>query len=130
MAKKVQRAWFTEIVNGDTNLALVEKTSRTVDGVTDEWKAITEAGLKVTMELTYVDSDLTSPASTWSDISSRYHKSIVDKVIGMGYRDPRNKDLQSAEYFEALYLKGEKRAKKMARSHYYEGSGRIIPQDF
>ncbi len=130
MAKKVQRAWFTEIVNGDTNLALVEKTSRTVDGITDEWKAITEAGLKVTMELTYVDADLTTPASTWSDISSRYHKSIVDKVIAMGYRDPRNKDLQSAEYFEALYLKGEKRAKKMARSHYYEGSGRIIPQDF
>ena len=48
----------------------------------------------------------------------------------MGYRDPRNKDLQSAEYFEMLYKKGEKRAKKMARTNYVEGSGRIIPQDF
>ena len=130
MAKKVQRGWFTEIVSGDVKLALVEKTSRTVDGITDEWQAITESGLGIWIEAVINEADLSSTASTWNDISDRYHKTIVDKVIAMGYRDPRNKDLQSAEYFEALYLKGEKRAKKMSKSHYYQGSGRIIPQDF
>ena len=130
MAKKVQRAWFTEIVGGDTVLCLVEKTPRTVDGIKDEWQAVKETGLKIVVEYTGTDANLTSPTSTFNDINERYHKSIVDKVIAMGYRDPRNKDLQSAEYFETLYLKGEKRAKKMARSHYHKGSGRIIPQDF
>ena len=130
MAKKVQRAWFTEIKAGDTVLALAEKTSRTVDGVTDEWQAVTETNLRVIVDYTSTDADLTSPASTWGDIAARYHQSIVDKVISIGYRDMRNSDLKNAEYFEAQYLKGEKRAKKMARSHYYEGPGRIVPQDF
>ena len=130
MAKKVKRAWYTQIVSGDTMTGIVENTSRTIDGVTDEWKTLTESGLKINVELSMLNADLTNPSSTWVDIASRYHKSIVDKAIAMGYRDPRNKDLQSAEYFENLYLKGEKRAKKMAKSHYFEGSGRIIPQDF
>ena len=104
MAKQVHRAWFTEVVSGDVKLALVENTSRTVDGITDEWQAVTETGLTIYIEGTANDA--------------------------MGYRDPRNKDLQSAEYFEMLYKKGEKRAKKMARTNYVEGSGRIIPQDF
>tara|TARA_Y100001963_G_C6781457_1_gene450139 strand:- start:913 stop:1305 length:393 start_codon:yes stop_codon:yes gene_type:complete len=130
MAKKVQRAWFTEIKDGDTVLALVEKTSRTIDGVTDEWQAVTESGLQIVVEYVGTDADLTGTTSEWGDISDRYHQSIVDKVISIGYRDMRNSDLKNAEYFEAQYLKGEKRAKKMARSHYYEGSGRIVPQDF
>ncbi len=130
MAKKVQRAWFTDITTGDTKVAIVEKTAKTVDGVTSEWQAVTESGLAFSIEYTGVNADLESPSDTFGDIAERYHKSIVDKAIAMGYRDPRNKDLQSAEYFEGLYLKGEKRAKKMARSRYYEGSGRIVPQDF
>lgn len=130
MAKQVHRAWFTEVVSGDVKLALVENTSRTVDGITDEWQAVTEANLTVYIEGTANDADLTGTSSTFSKIPTRYHKCIVDKVIAMGYRDPRNKDLQSAEYFEMLYKKGEKRAKKMARTNYVEGSGRIIPQDF
>ena len=132
MAKTIQRAWFTEIVSGDTHLAIVEKTARTVDGITDEWQAVTESGLSLYVEASTVNADLSadSLSSTWNDISVRYHKGIVDKVIAMGYRDPRNKDLESAEYFESLYKKVEKRAKKMSKSHYYDGSGTIIPQDF
>jgi len=130
MAEKVYRAWFTEVVSGDVKLALVENTRRTVDGISDEWQALKETGLTIYVEGTANDADLTGPTSTFNEIPTRYHKSIVDKVIAMGYRDPRNKDLQSAEYFEMLYKKGEKRAKKMARTNYVEGSGRIIPQDF
>jgi hypothetical protein len=130
MAKKVQRGWFTEIEGGDTVLALVEKTSRTVDGITDEWQAVTETGLEITVEFVATDADLTSTSSTWNDINDRYHRCIVDKVISKGYTDPRNMDLNTAQYFDAEYEKGIRKAKKMARSHYYQGSGRIIPQDF
>ena len=130
MAKNVQRAWFTEIADGDTVLALVEKTSRTVDGITDGWQAVTETGLQIVVDYVGTQQDLSSPSDSWADIADRYHQTIVEKVISIGYRDMRNSDLKSAEYFEAQYLKGEKRAKKMARSHYYEGSGRIAPQDF
>lgn len=135
MAKNVKRGWFTQIKSGGTELALVEKTSKTVNGVTDEWQALTESGLKIMVELVGLGTNLSSlseayPVTTFSNVAERYHKTIVSKVISMGYMDPRNKDLQSAEYFDAQYLKGEKRAKKMARSHYFEGSGNIIPQDF
>ena len=46
MAKKVKRAWYTQIVSGDTMTGIVENTSQTIDGVTDEWKTLTESGLK------------------------------------------------------------------------------------
>jgi hypothetical protein len=46
----------------------------------------------------------------------------------MGYRDPRNKDLQSAEYFEQVYEKQLRKAK--ARATTMLGTGRIVPQDF
>ena len=128
MAKDIKRAWFVDIVSGDTKLGIVEKTSRTVDGITDEWKAITEA-LTVRYESIICDADLTSVASEWTEINPRYHKTIVNKAIAMGYRDNRNKDLQSAEYFDQLYEKELRKAKKFARSSYVS-TGRIIPQDF
>ena len=128
MAKDIKRAWFVDIVSGDTKLGIVEKTSRTVDGITDEWKAITEV-LTVRYESIICDADLTSVTSEWTEINSRYHKTIVNKAIAMGYRDNRNKDLQSAEYFDQLYEKELRKAKKFARSSYVS-TGRIIPQDF
>jgi len=128
MAKDIKRAWFVDIVSGDTKLGIVEKTSRTVDGITDEWKAITEA-LTVRYESIICDADLTSVTSEWTEINSRYHKTIVNKAIAMGYRDPRNLDLQNAEYFDQLYDKDLRKAKKFARSEYVS-TGRIIPQDF
>ena len=128
MAKNVKRAWFVEIVGGDTKLGIVEKTSRTVDGITDDWKAVTE-GLTVRYESIICDVDLTGVTSQWTEINSRYHKTIVNKAIAMGYRDNRNKDLQSAEYFDQLYEKELRKAKKFAKSRYVS-TGRIIPQDF
>ena len=128
MAKNIKRAWFVDIVSGDTKLGIVEKTSRTIDGITDDWKAVTE-GLTVRYESIICDVDLTSVTSQWTEINSRYHKTIVNKAIAMGYRDPRNLDLQNAEYFDQLYDKDLRKAKKFARSGYVS-TGRIIPQDF
>ena len=75
------------------------------------------------------DIDLTGVTSSYNEINSRYHNVIVDKVIAMGYRDPRNQNLQNAEYFENLYQKGLKRAKKYSKSSNLS-TGRIVPQDF
>ena len=129
MAKKVQRGWFVETIAADTQLAIVEKTSRTVDGVTDEWQAVKETGLRIRVEYISLDNDLSSITDDYSEIPDRYHKTIVDKAISMGYRDPRNQNIQNAEYFEALYKDGMKRAKKYARSRHIT-TGRIVPQDF
>ena len=128
MANKVKRAWFIDVVSGDTKLGIVEKTSRTVDGITDEWKAITEV-LQVRYDFILCDADLTGVASEWTEINSRYHRTIVDKAIAMGYRDPRNLNIQNAQYFESLYLEAKRRAKKFAKGGY-QASGRIVPQDF
>jgi hypothetical protein len=128
MAKNIKRAWFIDIISGDTKLGIVEKTSRTVGGVTDDWQAITEV-LSVVYESIICDADLTSVTSEWTEINSRYHKTIVNKAIAIGYRDTRNKDLQSSEYFESLYDRETKKAKKYAKSGYVS-TGRIVPQDF
>ena len=128
MAKNIKRAWFVDIVSGDTKLGIVENTSRTVDGITDDWKAVTGT-LTVIYDSIICDADLTGVASQWTEINSRYHKTIVNKAISMGYRDIRNKDLQSAEYFDGLYDKEIRKAKKFARSKYIS-TGRKIPQDF
>ena len=129
MAKQVKRGWFIEHSPGEAHIAIVEKTSRTVDGVTDEWQAVKESGLTIRMEYLGLDSDLSSLTDDYGEISDRYHKTIVDKVIAMGYRDPRNQNLQNAEYFESLYKAGLKRAKKFTKSRNIT-TGRIVPQDF
>ena len=128
MAKQVKRAWFTEIVSGDIHLALVENTPRTVDGVTDQWQAVTEI-LTIRYESIFADTNLTNPGNSYDDIHSRYHKTIVNKAIAMGYQDIRNKDLQSAQYFDQLYERDIKKAKKFSKGQMVTG-GRIIPQDF
>ena len=129
MAKQVKRAWFTEITEGqDIKLAIVENTPRTVDGVTDQWQAITEV-LEVRYESIQCDADLTSLTGSYDDIHSRYHKTILNKAIAMGYQDPRHIDLNSAQYFDQLYEKDIKKAKKFSKGQMVTG-GRIIPQDF
>ena len=128
MAKQVKRAWFTEIVSGDIKLAIVENTPRTVDGVTDQWQALSEV-LTVRYEAIVANSDVTLMTNIYADIHSRYHKTIVNKAIAMGYQDPRNKDLQSAQYFDQLYERDVKKAKKFSKGQMVT-DGRIIPQDF
>ena len=137
MAKNITISWCVDntsttekfgIYKVGMQLGIVEKTSRTVDGITDEWKAVTEA-LTVRYNSVICDGDLTGIGSEWHKIESKYHKTIVNKVIAMGYQDPRNKDLQSAQYFDQLYERDIKRAKKFSKGQIVS-TGRIIPQDF
>jgi len=128
MAKQVKRAWFTDIVSSDIHLGVAENTPRTVDGVTDQWQALTEA-LTVRYEAIILDADLVSLSSSYSSIHSKYHQTILNKAIAMGYQDPRHIDLNTAQYFEQLYERDVKKAKKFSKGQMVS-TGRIVPQDF
>ena len=47
----------------------------------------------------------------------------------MGYKDPRNMEINLAQYFDGEYLASVKEAKKFSRSNY-QTMGRIVSQDF
>ena len=132
MATTKKYGWFKEFAgdaNGAEKLAIVENTSKTEGGVTDNWSAISTAGINIRLEyssapvITGLSYDLTA------NIEKRYIKGIVDKAIGTGYKDPRHMDLEVAKYFENEYEKTLKKAKKHAKGHLIP-TGRIIPQDF
>ena len=130
MANKTNYFWYLGGSAASIKLALVEKGSVTKNGFTSEYKTIQLTGtnnVRIRGKFTDYDIDL-SLYSEWSSIPERFHKAIVDKVIAMGYRDLRNKDLQSAEYFEQVYEKQLKKAK--ARITNMQGTGNIVPQDF
>ena len=128
MAAKIKRAWYTSTVAGDTQLAIVEKTSRTVDGVTDAWQAVREV-IKLRIELSTSDTDLSSVTSSYNEINARYHRTIVNKAIATGYRDPRNFAGDKAALFDSEWEHGLRRAKKFSKRNYIS-VGRIVPQDF
>ncbi len=132
MADKKEYFWYLGGSSAGVKIALVEKATKAVtkNGWTSNYKSIQIAGTNnVRIKGKYTDYDIDIETITsFVNIPSRYQKCIVDKVIAMGYRDPRNKDLQSAEYFEAIYEKQLRKAK--ARITNIHGTGRIVPQDF
>ena len=66
---------------------------------------------------------------SYSNIPSRFHEYIVNKVIASGYKDPRHMDFDVAQYFDNQYEKGVKKAKRFTRSNY-QTTGIIKQQDF
>ena len=132
MANKKEYFWYIDGNSGSFKIALVEKATNAVtkNGWTSDYKTIELTGtnnLRIVGNYSDTDIDLSS-YTKWLVIPERFHKCIADKVIAMGYRDPRNKDLQSAEYFEQVYEKQLRKAK--ARATNMLGTGRIVPQDF
>lgn len=136
MADKKEYFWYIDGNSGSFKMALVEKATSAVtkNGWTSDYKTIELTGTNnlrivgVFSDVDLTDPDAVSPITKWSLIPERFHKCIADKVIAIGYRDPRNKDLQSAEYFEQVYEKQLRKAK--ARATTMLGTGRIVPQDF
>ena len=47
----------------------------------------------------------------------QFHESLAYKAIAMGYKDPRNLNIEVASYFDMEYDKTIKEAKKYARSN-------------
>ena len=129
---KKQRVWYIDTHTSGEKIAIVEKATNAVtkDGYTSDYETVTEAkGVKI--RGIFTDTDLSNDAmtGTYSNIPSRFHEHLVNKVIAMGYKDPRNMQLDVAQYFDAEYEKGVKKAKAFARTNY-QLSGRVKPQDF
>tara|TARA_R100001129_G_C5300007_1_gene242292 strand:- start:1121 stop:1519 length:399 start_codon:yes stop_codon:yes gene_type:complete len=132
MATKKKRFWFIDTSTVRARMGIVEQVTNvlTKDGHTTDFKAITEAK-DITIYAIARDYDLTvnNMASTWSQIPLQFHEVIVNKAIANGYKEPRNMDIQVAQYFDNEYLLGLKEAKKFSRSNY-QTTGKIKPQDF
>lgn len=132
MATKKKRFWFIDTSTVRARMGIVEQVTNvlTKDGYTTDFKAITEAK-DITIYAIARDYDLTvnNMASTWSQIPLQFHEVIVNKAIANGYKEPRNMDIQVAQYFDNEYLLGLKEAKKFSRSNY-QTTGKIKPQDF
>ena len=77
-----------------------------------------------TKKATHFGTDLTEV----SEIPSQYHEALVNKAISDGYKRP-NKDIQLAQYFDALYAASLKKAKGYAKSDKRR-FGRVVPTDF
>ena len=95
----------------------------------------TVAGKKITV-FYYKKSDhfdLQSASNAWEaqapEIPEQFHSALVDKAISIGYKDPRNINIELATFFEQEYQQVEKKAKKYARMHH-QTAGYIRPVDF
>ena len=129
MAQKYTRAWFVDKLK---RIGIVEKTFNAVrkDGHQSDWKSITEVK-DVTLYTISKDADLDASdlSNTFIAIPLHFHEAIVYKAIAMGYKDPRNMEINLAQYFDGEYLASVKEAKKFSRSNY-QTMGRIVSQDF
>ena len=129
MANKTQRAWYIDKLK---RIGIVEKgtNATTKDGYTSDWKSITEVkDLRIYAISRDTDLDASNLTNTWLQIPEQFHEAIIYKVIAMGYKDPRNMEINNAQYFDMEYTKGIKEAKKFSRSNY-QSVGRARPQEF
>ena len=129
MATKVQRAWYVDKLG---KIGIVEKSTNAVtkDGYTTDWKSVSAVKTfriyAVSKDDDLSDNDLTN---TFNQIPVQFHEAIVYKVVAMGYKDPRNMELQVAQYFDAEYALAVKEGKKFAKSDYTD-IGSVASQDF
>ena len=129
MAENKQRAWYIDKL---LKIGIVEKAVNAVtkDGQTSDWDSISEAkDLRIYAISQDADLDSSTMTNTFSQIPAQFHEVLVYKVIAMGYKDPRNLELNNAQYFDNEYNVGVKEGKKFARSNY-QTTGQIAPQDF
>ena len=129
MATKKERAWYVDKL---AKIGIVEKGNNSVtkDGYSSNWKSITEVKdlriYTISRDANLVIDTLTA---TCAQIPEQFHELLLYKVIAMGYKDPRNMDLNNAQYFDAEYNSGLREAKKYSRSNY-QTTGMIRPQTF
>ena len=129
MATKKVRAWFVDKLK---RIGIVEKLTNAItkDGYTTDWGSISEVkDLRIYAISRDTNLSLNSITSTWNQIPEQFHEGIINKVIAGGYKDPRNMELELAQYFDTQYLLDVKEAKKYSKSNYRK-TGTIKQQDF
>ena len=129
----VQRYWYIDRGQGGRNrLGIVEKatSSTTKETVTSDWASVSEVkDLRLYTIDTPADFLTGNVGVEDTNIPKRYHEALVNKVISMGYKDPRNMKIDAAQYFDMEYEKLVKKAKKHARSNM-QTNGFIQQVDF
>jgi hypothetical protein len=129
MAVKKERAWYVDKLG---KIGIVEKANNTVtkDGYVSDWKSITEAKTFRIYAISR-DDDLSSSdlSNTFNQIPAQFHEAIVYKVIAMGYKEPRNMELNNAQFFDAEYDMAIKEGKKFSKADYTD-VGYVKQQDF
>jgi hypothetical protein len=134
MANRKQYFYFIDTHTAGEKIAVVQKATNAVtkNGWTSDFQTVQTAGTNILkVRGIFTDANLVAGTTTgsYSNIPSRFHEHIVSRAIAVGYKDPRHMEIQNAQYFDAEYEKGIKKAKKFARSNYIT-TGRIAPQDF
>ena len=113
------------------SLGLVEK------GTDGQWGSVstTDKNLKIFcskkaqhMVPGTLDSSYTSQYQY--EIPEQFHEALVYKAISMGYKDPRNINIELAAFFEKEFQESVKQAKRYARSNNVFGGGYIKPVDY
>lgn len=129
MATKVNRAWFIDKLG---KMGIIEKATNQVtrDGWTTDWTSISVVK-SVRLYAISKDSDISvnELTNTFNQIPSQFHEALVYKAIAMGYKDPRNMDINVAGYFDSEYERGVREGRKFGKSNYTD-VGRIASQDF
>ena len=131
MATKYKRYWFTS----ESQLGIVEEkeTTKTKNYTSTNLDSIGTSGLE--MRLHTINLDDTGNTDNYDALTDvpgiplQFHEALAFKIIAQGYEDPRNKDLQSAQYFMAKYLQRVKEAKKYAKRGF-QTDAYIKPVDF
>ena len=137
-----ERYWYFNDVKGG-RVGIVEKSTNAVirDGKTSQFQSVSESSLQIRcyaiVRSLHLSPDVTGGSSTLDgatvigtlEIPPMYHNAIVDKAISQGYTDPRNLNLQMAQYFDNEYEKAVKKAKIWARSNGVT-TGFVAPCDF
>lgn len=126
MANK-DRFWY---IDRNRKLGVVETATNavTVNGVTSNYQSVSEALSGRIYSISRAES-LTTLANSPDEIPEQFHEALVYKVISLGYKDPRNLNLELANYFDMEYEKAIREAKKFSRSNSSRG-GFIAPQEY
>ena len=129
----LQRYWFIDRGQGGRDrLGIVEKSnsSTTKETVTSDWASVSEVkDLRVYAIDTPAEWVVGDLSVENTDIPKRYHEALVNKVISVGYKDPRNQKFDASQFFDLEYEKVVKKAKKHARSNM-QTNGFIQQVDF
>jgi hypothetical protein len=129
MANTRKRLWYIDKLG---KLGIIEESVNAVtkNGVTTNWTSITEAKpFRIYATSLAEDISINNLDGSFSEIPAQFHEAILYKVIANLYRDVRNKQFDSAQYFDTEYSEGVKRARKFSKSNY-TSTGFIKPQDF
>tara|TARA_R110002012_G_scaffold5047_2_gene22968 strand:- start:643 stop:1398 length:756 start_codon:yes stop_codon:yes gene_type:complete len=122
-------------------LGIVEKSTNTVtrDGRVSDYQSCSITGnsnIRVFLTKAAVsssvgtdsDSGVSSVAGPLAVVPAHYHEVLLNGAISLGYKNPRNLNVDLSVFYDNEFRKGIKRIKKYERTK--SSTGFIKPQDF